>query len=70
MQRLFKFFKGMAHALRKALIARRIARVRIFMERERCMHLQHMAQLRAELDALELRQIQAVAGTHHWGGKP
>lgn len=60
---------GIAHALREAWIARRIRRVALYMDRERALHRAHMAQLRAELDALLARQISATArATSFWKG--
>lgn len=52
---------GLAHALREAWLARRMRCVAQLMARERQLHLQHMAQLRAEQDALHLRQISAAS---------
>lgn len=48
---------GFAHALREAWIAHRLRRVRTLMDRERSLHRLHIAQLRAELDRLALRQV-------------
>ncbi len=63
--------QGLAHALREAWIARRIARVRQHMERERALHLEQMAQLRAELDALQLRQVRTTArAALFWRAQP
>lgn len=53
--------QGLAYTLREAWLVRRINRVARHMERERALHLQHMSQLRAELDALKLSQFQLVA---------
>jgi hypothetical protein len=49
-------------ALRRAWVAWRIGRIATFMQRERALHHMHMAQLRAELDALQLRQALLHAG--------
>lgn len=76
MSQLFKALsvrglQGLAHTLRQALIARRIARVRHHMERERALHLEQMAQLRVELDALQLRQINTTArAARFWKAQP
>lgn len=60
---------GLSHALREAWHARRIRRVSELMDRERALHRAHMAQLRAELDALLARQISATArATSFWKG--
>jgi hypothetical protein len=49
---------GFAHTLREAWIAHRLRRARNLMESERALHRVHMAQLRAEIDHLELHQIR------------
>ncbi len=60
---------GVAHALREAWLAHRIRRVSLYMNRECALHREHMAQLRAELDALHARQISANArATGFWKG--
>lgn len=60
---------GLAHALREAWIARRIRSTATLMDRERALHREHMAQLRAELDALCSRQISSTArATSFWKG--
>lgn len=46
--------------LRQAWINWRIRRTTLFMERERTLHHMHMAQLRAELDALHVRMAAAL----------
>ncbi|WOI45874.1 hypothetical protein [Acidovorax sp. BLS4] len=46
--------------LRQAWIGWRIRRTTLFMERERTLHHMHMAQLRAELDALHARMADAL----------
>ncbi|SDD57105.1 hypothetical protein SAMN05192589_107139 [Paracidovorax valerianellae] len=46
--------------LRQAWINWRIRRTTLFMERERTLHNMHMAQLRAELDALHVRMADAL----------
>lgn len=59
-----KFFKavtlggplGLAHALREAWVARRIRHIAWCIDQERSLHRAHMAQLRREQLALELRQ--------------
>ena len=51
---------GLAHALREAWLARRIRRVSILMDRERQLHREQMAQLRAELDALSVAKTTAT----------
>ena len=76
MSQLFKALsvgglQGLAHTLREALITRRIARVRHHRERERALHLEQMAQLRAELDALQLRQVDTTArAAQFWRAQP
>lgn len=58
-------FKAIARAiarLQQLWIAHRIEQVRTHMRRERALHQQHMAQLRAELDALELIQVRTYIG--------
>ena len=60
---------GLAHALREAWYARRIRRVSLYMDRERALHREHMEQLRAELDALQTRQVSAThRATSFWKG--
>ena len=49
-------------AARRHWLAHRLHRVHECMRRERALHQQHMAQLRAELDALQLRLALAHAG--------
>ncbi len=49
-------------AARRHWLAHRLYRVHECMRRERALHRQHMAQLRAELDALQLRLALAHAG--------
>ncbi len=62
---------SLVHALRQAWLARRIARVRRFMAHERATHLQQMAQLRAELDALRLHRAQLTAREDKpWRARP
>lgn len=51
---------GLAHAIREAWLARRIRRVSILMDRERQLHREHMAQLRAELDSLAVAKTSAT----------
>ena len=49
--------------------ARRLRRVASLMDRERALHREHMAQLRAELDALQSRQISSSArAASFWKG--
>ena len=61
---------GFAHALREAWVARRIRRIAIYMDRERALHREHMAQLRAELDALQAKQISSTArAASFWKGQ-
>jgi hypothetical protein len=58
-------FKALARAiarLQQLWLAHRIDQVRTHMRRELALHQQHMAQLRAELDALELRQVRSYIG--------
>lgn len=60
---------GLAHAVREAWVARRLRRVATLMDRERALHREHMAQLRAELDALQSRQISSSArAASFWKG--
>ncbi len=60
---------GLAHAVREAWVARRIRLVATYMDRERDLHREHMAQLRNELDALVSQQIRATArATSFWKG--
>ena len=60
---------GLAHALREAWTARRMRRVSALMDRERDLHREHMAQLHAELKALQARQISATArAASFWKG--
>lgn len=60
---------GLAHAVREAWVARRLRRVASLMDRERALHREHMAQLRAELDALESSHISATArAASFWKG--
>ena len=60
---------GLAHALREAWVARRIRRIATYMDRERALHREYMAQLRAELDALQARQISSAArAASFWKG--
>lgn len=49
-------------ALRRAWVAWRINRIASFMQRERALHHMHMAQLRAEIDVLQVRQALLHAG--------
>lgn len=51
---------GLVHALRQAWLARRIRRVSMLMDRERQLHREHMALLRAELDALVVAKATAT----------
>lgn len=51
---------GLGHALREAWLARRIARVSACMDRERVLHRESMAQLRAEMDSLLLAKAGVV----------
>lgn len=51
---------GLVHALREAWVAHQIRHVSMLMERERSLHLEHMAQLRGELNRLVLRQANAT----------
>ena len=51
---------GLAHALREAWLARRMRRICTFMDRERALHREHMAQLRTELSALAERQADGA----------
>ena len=60
---------GLAHALREAWIARRMRRIATLIERERALHRENMALLRAELDALQSRQISTTArAASFWKG--
>lgn len=52
---------GIAHALREAWLAGRMRRVSLYMDRERALHREHMAQLRAELDSLQASKTSAAA---------
>lgn len=51
---------GLAHALREAWIAHRIRRVALFLDQERDLHREHMAQLHAELRRQAQRQVSAT----------
>lgn len=51
---------GVAHALREAWLARRMRRICTYMDRERALHREHMAQLRAELVSVALRRTSGV----------
>lgn len=51
---------GLVHAMRQAWLARRIRRVSTMMDRERLLHREHMAQLRAELDHLAAAKTAAT----------
>ena len=60
---------GLAHAVREAWVARRIRRIATYMDRERALHREYMAQLRAELDALQAQQISSTArAASFWKG--
>lgn len=60
---------GLAHAIREAWTAHRIRRISTYMDRERDLHREHMAQLRAELNALQSKQISASArAASFWKG--
>ncbi|MFT4243535.1 MAG: hypothetical protein QM569_14780 [Acidovorax sp.] len=60
---------GLSHALREAWLDHRLRRVCTLMDRERALHREHMAQLRAELDALQARQISSTTrATSFWKG--
>lgn len=51
---------GLVHALRQNRLERRIRRVSHLMDRERQLHREHMAQLRAELDRLAVAKTTAT----------
>lgn len=58
---------GLAHALREAWLERRMRRICTYMDRERALHREHMAQLRAELSALAQRQASsAQRAARYW----
>ena len=58
---------GLVHAVRQAWLARRIRIVSNLMDRERQLHREHMAQLRAELDCLTAASNTAVNdAASHW----
>ncbi|UCV00723.1 hypothetical protein [Acidovorax radicis] len=60
---------GLAHALREAWVARRVRSISTYMDRERDLHREHMAQLRAELDAMQAKQVSSTArAASFWKG--